>query len=158
MMKKSIKELLIMAAVGITTLTGCLAKGTPADDWIVSRYDSLADLKAYLEKLDDTVTLYLTSGIDSDTYLANLKELDTEFYQLEVSIPDDTIKPGSMTETTAAAQEAYDDIWYNMDRKVQNKDALSYLYLAYQTKLSEDFSKYAAGYNEVIKKREKDGS
>ena len=68
---------------------------------------------------------------------------------------------------TAAAQEAYDDIWYNMealletmqtDRKVQNKDALSYLYLAYQTKLSEDFSKYAAGYNEVIKKREKDGS
>ena len=44
------------------------------------------------------------------------------------------------------------------DRKVQNKDALSYLYLAYQTKLSEDFSKYAAGYNEVIKKREKDGS
>lgn len=167
MMKKSIKELLIMAAVGITTLTGCLAKGTPADDWIVSRYDSLADLKAYLEKLDDTVTLYLTSAIDSDTYLANLKELDTEFCQLEVSIPDDTIKPGSMTETTAAAQEAYDDIWYNMetllktmqtDRKVQNKDALSYLYLAYQTKLSEDFSKYAAGYNEVIKKREKDGS
>ena len=75
MMKKSIKELLIMAAVGITTLTGCLAKGTPADDWIVSRYDSLADLKAYLEKLDDTVTLYLTSAIDSDTYLANLKEL-----------------------------------------------------------------------------------
>ena len=143
-----------MAAVGITTLTGCLAKGTPADDWIVSRYDSLADLKAYLEKLDDTVTLYLTSAIDSDTYLANLKELDTEFCQLEVSIPDDTIKPGSMTETTAAAQEAYDDIWYNMetlletmqtDRKVQNKDALSYLYLAYQTKLSEDFSKYAAG-------------
>ena len=151
----------IIPLIGITCLlTGCIVGGIPADEWIVSRYESMSDIKSYCEKLDDVVALYLSSGIDQETYLSTLKELDTELSDLEKNRDTQDIKPGTFTEATMAAKEGYDDIWTGLRTLIdtmksdttvlESKDALSYLYMAYQEQMENDVNKYISGYNEAV--------
>lgn len=140
-------------------LTGCTAGGVDADEWIIDKFSSFSDIKDYCSSLDDIVTLYLSSGIDQDTYISYLNQLDEKLIKLEDSIEKKEIKPGTFTENTMAAKEAYDDIWNSLrtlidtlkseQTVIENKDALSYLYLAYQEQLQNDVSKYVIGYNEA---------
>lgn len=155
------KILKTIPLIGITCLlTGCIVGGIPADEWIVSQYESMSDIKSYCEKLDDVVALYLSSGIDQETYLSSLKELDTELSDLEKNRDTQDIKPGTFTETTMAAKEGYNDIWTGLRTLVdtmesdttvlESKDALSYLYMAYQEQMENDVNKYILGYNEAV--------
>ena len=58
-----------------------------------------------------------------------------------------------------AAKEGYDDIWSSLRTLInamesdvtvlEDKDALSYLYLAYQEQLEIDLEKYINGYDEA---------
>ena len=140
-------------------LTGCTAGGVDADEWIIDKFSSFSDIKDYCSSLDDIVTLYLSSGIDQDTYISYLNQLDEKLTKLEDSIEKKEIKPGTFTENTMAAKEAYGDIWNSLrtlidtlkseQTVIENKDALSYLYLAYQEQLQNDVSKYVIGYNEA---------
>ena len=67
---------------------------------------------------------------------------------------------------TMAAKEGYDDIWKSLrtlidtmqtDETVLNdKDALSYLYLAYHDQMKKDVSKYITGYNEAVTTKAKE--
>lgn len=140
-------------------LTGCTAGGVDADEWIIDKFSSFSDIKDYCSSLDDIVTLYLSSGIDQNAYMSYLNQLDQKLTKLEDSIEKKEIKPGTFTENTMAAKEAYDDIWNSLrilmntlksdQTVIENKDALSYLYLAYQEQLQSDVSKYVIGYNEA---------
>lgn len=85
---------------------------------------------------------------------------------MEKAKNDENIKPGTFTENTMAAKEGYDDIWKSLrtlidtmqtDETVLNdKDALSYLYLAYHDQMKKDVSKYITGYNEAVTTKAKE--
>ena len=59
-----------------------------------------------------------------------------------------------------AAKEGYDDIWTGLRTLIdtmksdttvlESKDALSYLYMAYQEQMENDVNKYISGYNEAV--------
>ena len=161
-MRKKISLLFLLFFL-CSFLTGCTAGGVDADEWVIDKFSSFSDIKDYCSSLDDIVTLYLSSGIDQDTYISYLNQLDQKLTKLETSIEKKEIKPGTCTENIMVAKEAYDDIWNSLrtlidtlkseQTVIENKDALSYLYLAYQEQLETDVSKYAIGYNEAIAKR-----
>ena len=111
----------------------CTAGEVDADEWIIDKFSSFSDIKDYCSSLDDIVTLYLSSGIDQDAYMSYLNQLDQKLTKLEDSIEKKEIKPGTFTENTMAAKEAYDDIWNSMrilmntlksdQTVIENKDA-----------------------------------
>ena len=150
------------------TFSGCLVRGIKADDWLISKYDSLINIKDFLGELDDAVTLYLTSAIDTDSYLKQIQILENNFITLKQSELEEKIQPGSFDEITMAAKEGYDDIWNSIGQLLESlqkdediiisKDALSYVYLAYQEKLKDDFILFAKGYNDAVERSESFGS
>lgn len=158
-MHKNIYGILLLVC-GLSLLTGCVEGGMPADEWIIEQYSTISDIRSYCEELDDAVALYLSSGTTQEVYLADIKKLDSELSEMEKNKTDVTIKPGTFTETTMSAKEGYDDIWNSLRTLInamesdttvlEDKDALSYLYLAYQEQLQIDFEKYIGGYNEAV--------
>lgn len=141
-------------------LAGCLAGGTPANEWVISQYDEFSGIQSFCAKLDDSVSLYLSGAIEEGVYLEDISQLDQELSGMEKAKGDENIKPGTFTENTMAAKEGYDDIWKSLrtlidtmqtDETVLNdKDALSYLYLAYHDQMKKDVNKYITGYNEAV--------
>ena len=164
MLKNLTKALLPLSMTFL--LSGCLAGGTPASEWIISQYDGFSEIQSYCAKLDDSVSLYLSGAIEEDVYLSNIAQLDQELSSMEKAQKDGEIKPGTFTENTMAAKEGYDDIWKSLrtlidtmqtDETVLNdKDALSYLYLAYHDQIEKDVSKYIVGYNEAVTEEAKE--
>ena len=140
-------------------LTGCVEGGIPADEWIIAKYDTLPDIQSYCNRLDDVVALYLSDGITQEIYLTNIKALELQLSEMKVLHEEVSIKPGTFTELTVAAKEGYDDIWLSLNTLVstmqsdntvlEDKAALSYLYLAYHEQLQSDMEKFVAGYNEA---------
>lgn len=157
-MRKNIYGVLLLAC-SLSLLTGCVEGGMPADTWIIEQYSSISDIKSYCAKLDDVVTLYLSDGITQEVYLTGIKQLGSELADMERVKEEVSIKPGTFTETTMAAKEGYDDIWSSLRTLInamesdvtvlEDKDALSYLYLAYQEQLEIDLEKYINGYDEA---------
>ena len=132
-------------------LSGCLAGGTPANEWVISQYDEFSVIQSFCAKLDDSVSLYLSGAIEEGVYLEDISQLDQELSGMEKAKADENIKPGTFTENTMAAKEGYDDIWKSLRETVLNdKDALSYLYLAYHDQMKKDVNKYITGYNEAV--------
>ena len=144
----------------LSVLSGCIAGGVDAGEWIVSQYSSFTDIQEYCEKLDDLVSLYATSAIDQDTYQSSINELSDELTELEKNRTEEKIKPGTHTTATMTAKEGYEDIWISLRTLVNtmssdttvisDPDALSYLYMAYQEQFVKDINKYIEGYNETV--------
>lgn len=167
MVKKKLSCLCGYITICSLLLSACTAGGIPANDWIIGKYSSFSDFQSYCSELDDVVTLYLSSGIDQETYLSSLDQLDQKLSNMEAENEESDIKPGTFTETTMEAKEAYDDIWSSLRSLItsmktdpavlDSKDALSYLYLAYQEQLQNDVAKYIEGYQEAAGNRSNDG-
>lgn len=157
-MKKNFFKLLSFLCP-LVFLTGCVEGGISADEWIIAKYDTLPDIQSYCTRLDDVVALYLSDGITQEMYLTNIKDLELQLSEMEILQEKGSIKPGTFTELTMAAKEGYDDIWSSLNTLVstmqsdntvlEDKAALSYLYLAYQEQLQSDMEKFVAGYNEA---------
>ena len=55
-------------------LSGCLAGGTPANEWVISQYDEFSGIQSFCAKLDDSVSLYLSGAIEEGVYLEDISQ------------------------------------------------------------------------------------
>lgn len=58
-MKKRLSCLCVFNMVCAMLLSGCVAGGVPADDWVIEKYSTFSDFQFFGSELDDIVTLYL---------------------------------------------------------------------------------------------------
>lgn len=147
----------VLAAVlaGCLPLAGCSSKGTDAEDWILSRYETMGIIEMYCGELDDVVGLYVAGGMTEEEYLQEVSTLNEEFSMMEEARDDGEIKVGSHTEETKRGQEGYEAIWTHLgtltrslgsDPSLLDANALAYFYMAYRDALAQDFEDYYGAY------------
>ncbi len=113
----------------------------------------LAEFESYADNMDNIVTLYLEDSISDEDFLNHLSILQEELNIMKASHDNDAEKypviTGSHTAQTKrgceAVDECYDilqEIITMMQNNYEDKDALSYKYLAYHQDIITSLSDY----------------
>lgn len=141
----------------VCLLTGCMAKGITASEWVLHQYEMIPTMKHFVENTDDIVTKYVTEAMTEQDFIDEWDMVVQIYNQMLSERVEEDIRPGTFDETTKKAHDGYEQAWADLQQMVEtfytidveslaDKNAVAYLYMAYGDKIQDDFDPYFAGY------------
>ena len=139
-------------------ITGCSKKGIPANEWILSRYETLSVLNLYCQNMDQIVYSYLSGISSEEEYLESLGYMQMEMDKLLAikENTEETIRVGTHSEETKTGENGYQNLWKDLktltdslvsDKTLLSNNELTYFYMGYRESIRKDISDYMVGYS-----------
>lgn len=155
--------LLIIAGILIVSCIILMPKKLTGEQWFVEQSKYMSSMQSISTSLDNIVSLYLNSNINENDYIDNMRVIKQEMDILNKSYSEDEektpVKVGTHTYDSKSGVEAVQNMMKQLTLLIDNcldpavyqdKDNLSYSYIAYTMSISAHANAYQTAYKNIL--------